>query len=109
MAYYLDDKLMPGQPLPPNLTPVQKRILGYIKTFIDANGWAPTIKEISRRFAYRSDSTVHGQLNYIERKGFIIRGHSPRALRLVNPPEKKPLERLPNGRWRRTGATSPSR
>ena len=93
-----EGKLMPGRPLPRHLTQIQRNILRFIVYFTKTNGWAPTVDQIRLRFGYKSTSTVQGHLNYIERKGFIVRGHSPRTIRVV--------ER--GAKISRTGAPSPT-
>ena len=51
-----------------NPTPKQKRILDYLKEFIDKHGRPPTLEEIARRFRLRSLSTVHAHLAKLREK-----------------------------------------
>ena len=97
MAYYDGDRLMPGQPLPKTLSPIQNRTKKFSVAFSKKYGWAPTVAEMASHFGYVSTSTIQIQLDYMERKGFIARGHSPRAIRVV--------ER--GAKISRTGATKP--
>jgi repressor LexA len=66
----------------------QKELLDYLRGYIQANGYAPTLEEIGRHFALASLATVHKHLRNLERKGRIRRlaNHS-RALELVTEPE----------------------
>jgi repressor LexA len=63
----------------------QKELLDYLRVYIDAHGYAPTLDEIGKHFALASLATVHKHLQNLERKGRIRRlaNHS-RALELVS-------------------------
>jgi repressor LexA len=63
----------------------QKELLDYLRGYIDAHGYAPTLDEIGKHFALASLATVHKHLQNLERKGRIRRlpNHS-RALELVS-------------------------
>lgn len=49
------------------------RILGYIRSFVDEHGYAPTIREILRGLRLSSTSVVQYHLNVLEREGHIRR------------------------------------
>ena len=68
-----------------NPTPKQKRILDYLKEFIDKHGRPPTLEEIARRFRLRSLSTVHAHLAKLREKGWIARdANTARGFRLTD-------------------------
>jgi repressor LexA len=56
------------------ILPRQKRkILQYLKEFIEANNYAPTLTEIAKEFKLSSLATVHEHLGFLEDRGFIRR------------------------------------
>jgi repressor LexA len=57
-----------------SLAPVQRRTLEYLRSFISANGFGPTLKDIASFIGVRSPSTAHFHLSRLEGKGFIRRG-----------------------------------
>ncbi len=68
------------------LTPKQKQVLEYIRTYAEANGYAPTQREIARRFGFRSLGTVQNYLVRLERQGLLRRDwNAKRALEVVRP------------------------
>lgn len=68
-----------------NPTPKQKRILDYLKEFIDKHGRPPTLEEIARRFRLRSLSTVHAHLAKLREKDWIARdANTARGFRLTD-------------------------
>lgn len=67
----------PRGPCPKNkLTRRQWEILDYIKAFVAARGFPPTLREIGRRFGIRSTNGVSAHLWAIEKKGFISREYA---------------------------------
>jgi len=68
-----------------NLTKRQREFINYIRSYVAANGYAPTLEEIGRHFELSSLATVHKHLENLEEKGQIRRkwNHS-RAIELVN-------------------------
>lgn len=71
------------QPWP---TPYQRDMLAFIAKFIEANGCAPTVREIMTGMGYRSTGAVAEMLGRIEARGLIARGdvvHSRRAWRSI--------------------------
>lgn len=60
------------------LTKRQKQILDYLRDFIEKNGYAPSLIEISKHFNLNSISTIHKHLIHLEEKG-LIRRHWNRA------------------------------
>lgn len=62
----------------------QKAMLDYIASFIEDNGYPPTIREIGEACDIPSTSVVNYNLNRLEREGFIAReGKVSRGIRLV--------------------------
>ncbi len=53
----------------------QKQILDFIKQFIQANGTAPTLKQIAVAIGVTSLATVHEHLGALEEKGLLKRRH----------------------------------
>ena len=53
----------------------QRQILDFIKQFIQANGSAPTLKQIAGAIDVSSLATVHEHLQALEEKGLIKRKH----------------------------------
>lgn len=51
----------------------QQQILDYIRQYIDARGFAPTLKQIARAISVSSLATVHEHLQALEIKGLLIR------------------------------------
>ena len=63
----------------------QKRVYLYIKSYIEENGYPPTVREICEAVQVKSTSTAHGYLTRLEKKGFIKRDTSrPRAIGLLD-------------------------
>ena len=55
------------------VTAKQKRILDFIRGYMESNQEAPTIAEIGRQFQMRSSASVHAVLTALEREGLIKR------------------------------------
>lgn len=77
------------------MTARQEQILAFITEQIKA-GWAPTLREIGKRFGIASPNGVKCHLLALEKKGAIRRvGHAARAIALVGEPQdEKDLEIL---------------
>ena len=70
------------------------QIFKYIKEFLIAKGYPPSVREIGKAVGLKSSSTVHGYLNQLEEAGLIHRDPTkPRAIDLL---EDKPWERTVN-------------
>lgn len=66
------------------LTKKQKQILDFIKTYMVAHGYPPTIREICKAVGSSSPATVHAHLANLEEKGYIKKQNSKnRALELL--------------------------
>jgi len=68
------------------LTGRQVEILDFIKSSVDSQGYAPTMREIGAAVGLTSSASVKYQLDILEEKGLIRRGdNSGRALEVVIP------------------------
>lgn len=69
------------------LTERQRTILEMIHAHVDEHGYPPSVREIGDAVGLRSPSSVHGQLESLERKGYLRRDPTkPRALELGRDP-----------------------
>ncbi len=55
-----------------NLTPKQKEILDYILSFLDTEGYSPSLEEIAKHFQ-KSIPTVHQHVEALKAKGFLMK------------------------------------
>lgn len=70
----------------PDLTPRQRRILEFIRDWVERYGYPPSVREIGEAVGLVSPSSVAYQLKELERKGFLRRDpNRPRAVD-VRPP-----------------------
>jgi len=68
------------------LTGRQVEILDYLKSSVESQGYAPTMREIGAAVGLTSSASVKYQLDILEEKGLIRRGdNSGRAIELVIP------------------------
>ena len=56
---------------PHELTPEQHRVVAYILSYRQQNGFPPTVREIGAALGYKSPNNVRQHLRLIEQKGFI--------------------------------------
>lgn len=62
----------------------QAEIYDYMKNYVLAKGYPPSVREICGAVGLRSTSTVHGHLERLEKKGLIRRDPTkPRAIELI--------------------------
>ena len=67
------------------LSAKQQLILEYIKDEILRKGYPPTVRDIGDAVHLKSTSSVHAQLNTLERKGYIRRDPTkPRAIEICD-------------------------
>lgn len=57
--------------MPPVVYKRQLQILGFIRQYIDTNGFAPTLKQIAEALEVSSLATIHEHLQALEKKGLI--------------------------------------
>lgn len=63
------------------LTNRQQRILEFIRAAVEERGYPPSVREIGEAVGLKSPSSVHSQLNTLERGGFLRKDPSrPRAI-----------------------------
>lgn len=71
------------------LTKRQRQMLECIETFIEENGYSPTLEEIGKMMGLSSPATVHKHLQNLEEKNLVRRRHNhSRALELVSEDEQ---------------------
>jgi repressor LexA len=69
------------------LTQRQHRIVDFIQETVKERGYPPTVREIGEAVGLTSSSSVHSQLDNLERKGYLHRDPTkPRALALSAEP-----------------------
>ena len=74
------------------ISPLQQQILEFVAESIREKGSPPTMREIGRRFAIPSPSTVAYHLKILESKGHIERRDAvSRGIRLVEDPNRLPI------------------
>ena len=67
------------------ITPRQRRILEFIADTVREQGYPPTVREIGEAVGLTSSSSVHSQLENLERKGWLRKDPTkPRAIRLAD-------------------------
>ncbi|MAE69989.1 MAG: repressor LexA [Gemmatimonadetes bacterium] len=73
------------------LTRRQKQIYDFVRGYIDAEGYAPTLEEIAGHFELSSLATVHKHLKNLEEKGAIERDwNRGRSMEVVVEDESAP-------------------
>ena len=74
------------------LSPRQKNILDYIINQVQLKGYPPSVREIGLAVGLQSSSTVHGHLNRLQSKGYIMRDPTkPRAIMILKDSAGKPF------------------
>lgn len=69
------------------LTDKQKKVLEFLKSYIDEKGFPPTLREIASHFGLKSPRGPQKILNSIEKKGFIKKvSGSSRAIEIIRYP-----------------------
>jgi len=58
-----------------NITPKKKKILDYLETYQQKNGYSPTLEEIANKLHVSSKATIHQHLTELEQGGFLKRGY----------------------------------
>jgi repressor LexA len=72
------------------LTKRQKELLDYLQSYIEQNGFAPTLDETGKHFGLTSLATVHKHLTNLEVKGVIRRRAGLSRALEVMPPNRRP-------------------
>ena len=55
------------------LTNQQEKVLGYVESYLDKNGYPPTLKEIGTAIGLANITAVRGHLLALEKKGYIAK------------------------------------
>ncbi len=79
-------------PLPP-LTKKQRQVLDCVATFVRANGYTPSYREIAKELGLCSPATVHQHIKALCEKGIINTGENGSA-RSIEVVETEPLSPL---------------
>lgn len=67
-----------------DLSGKQVKIISFIKSFIQSNGYPPSVREIASSLDIPSTSTVHYNINILEEKGYLRKDPSKnRALEII--------------------------
>ncbi len=69
----------------PELTPIQQKILKFIKSCMVERHLPPTMREIAEFMGYRSDNAAYQHLQALQRKGVIELDGRSRGIRLSEP------------------------
>ena len=78
------------------LTPKQKKVFEYIRTYLEKNGTSPTIGEIAEHMRVSSLRTVTQYLESLERKNLIRRiAHASRGIRILTATVRSETVTLP--------------
>lgn len=75
------------------LTKKQNEILQFIKQHIDANGYAPSYREIGEHFGLSSSATVHGHIQSLIDKGMIQIGDEGEARSIELVPQMESIHK----------------
>jgi repressor LexA len=76
----------------PVLTERQRQIFEFVRSYVDAHGYPPTVREIGEAVGLASPSTVHAHLANLERAGLLKRDPTkPRALELTERARPEPV------------------
>lgn len=68
------------------LTPKQKKVLDFIRSYTDRHDYPPSQQEIARAFGLRSLGTVQNYLVRLEKEGVLARDwNARRGMRVVRP------------------------
>lgn len=69
------------------LSPMRQKILEYISSYTDENGYPPSVREICQAVNLRSPSTVHSHLKILQEAGLLEKDEGKtRAITLKNHP-----------------------
>jgi repressor LexA len=74
------------------ITPKQKKILEFIRSHVEREGYPPSQQEIARALGFRSLGTVQNYLVRLEREGLLSRQWNARRGMRVLRPEGRGLE-----------------
>lgn len=72
------------------LKPREKKVLEYIRSITEEQGFPPTVRQICQACGIKSTSTVHKDLESLSQKGYITKGKSKTRALVLNDKEKAP-------------------
>ena len=79
-----------------DLTARQRRILGFMREWVDTHGYPPSVREVGEAVGLVSPSSVAYQLKELEKKGYLRRDpNRPRAVDIRQPADIRNLADLP--------------
>ena len=67
------------------LTLKQKRVLDYVRSYLQKAGESPTIEEIQDELGFRSTRSVSQYLEALREKGYITKNRNARSIELMEP------------------------
>jgi repressor LexA len=77
------------------LTRRQREIYDFVREFVDARGYSPSLEEIGARFGLSSVATVHKHVEHLVEKGYLRKAvHRSRSVEPVESPSG-PVVSLP--------------
>lgn len=84
------------------ITPKQKAVFQYIKSYLSEKGFSPTFNEIANHFGYKSKGTVYKHIKALKQKGLIQQDwNRVRSIRLSGK-KKETIDMLPvKGEWQK--------
>jgi repressor LexA len=65
------------------LTKRQSQVLDFIKSYMEKNGFAPSIRDIMKHFNFKSPRAAHKHLIILEKKGYIERKNVSRGIKIM--------------------------
>ena len=78
------------------LTRRQRQVLDVINTFIEENGYSPSLEEIGAQLDLSSVATVHKHVSHLVQKGFVRRTwNQNRSIEIVDASDSAPAVRVP--------------
>ena len=78
------------------LTRRQRQVLDVIRSFIETNGYSPSLEEIGAELGLSSVATVHKHVSHLVQKGFVRRAwNQNRSIEIVDTGESSGVVRLP--------------
>jgi len=60
-----------------SITPRQREVMEFIRTFTKEHGFSPSQPEIAKAIGVANQSGVQGHLNKLEARGWIVRLRTP--------------------------------
>lgn len=80
----------------------QIEALEFIKSFIEGNGYAPSVRQLATGLNLKSTSTAHGYFDRLTKYGYITKGDakSPRTIKVIGEPPTIEVLRAENEQLR---------